>query len=144
MSTTPASSPEPTDPATVKGAGLNGWLAFATIILFLSGCFGALYGLTAILNDDVITIGGGQGVVIWSFTAWGWITLVIGVLMVATSIGLVIGRESARWLAVAFATLNALAQFALVTAFPLWSILIIVLDVVIIYQLVVRWEVPLK
>lgn len=41
---------------------------------------------------------------------------------------------------VIFATLNAIAQIGLVTAFPLWSILVIALDVIVIYQLTARWE----
>lgn len=122
---------------------MNGWIAFAAIILFLNGCFGVLYGLGAVLNDDVVTVGGGGGVVVWDFTVWGWITLIIGVLMLITSIGLFTGNGAARWLGVLFALLSALAQFAFVTAFPLWAILVIVLDIVVIYQLVVRWEVRL-
>ncbi|HEY4096344.1 MAG TPA: hypothetical protein VGM33_12560 [Baekduia sp.] len=122
------------------GAGTNAWIAFAGILLFLNGCFGALYGLAAILNDDVVTVGGGTGVTIWDFTAWGWIHLVLGVVMMLVSVGLFTGMGAARWLAIGFAMLNALAQFAIISAFPLWGILLIVLDVVIIYQLIVRWD----
>lgn len=146
MSTVPGSANPavpPPDPPEVAGAGMNGWIAFAAIILFLNGCFGVLYGLGAVLNDDVVTVGGGGGVVVWDFTVWGWITLIIGVLMLITSIGLFTGNGAARWLGVLFALLSALAQFAFVTAFPLWAILVIVLDIVVIYQLVVRWEVRL-
>jgi predicted phosphoribosyltransferase len=46
----------------------------------------------------------------------------------------------ARVIAIIFATLSALAQFGIVTAFPLWAILIITLDVIVIYQLAVNWE----
>lgn len=146
MSTVPGSANPgypPPDPPSVRGAGLNGWIAFAGIILFLNGCFGVLYGLGAVLNDDVVTVGGGGGVVVWDFTVWGWITLIIGVLMIITAIGLFTGNGAARWLGVLFALLSALAQFAFVTAFPLWAILVIVLDIVVIYQLIVRWEVDL-
>jgi hypothetical protein len=146
MSTAPGSANPgypPPDPPSVRGAGLNGWIAFAGIILFLNGCFGVLYGLGAVLNDDVVTVGGGGGVVVWDFTVWGWITLIIGVLMIITAIGLFTGNGAARWLGVLFALLSALAQFAFVTAFPLWAILVIVLDIVVIYQLIVRWEVDL-
>jgi hypothetical protein len=139
MSTEPLSSRTRSEPLPA-GAGTNGWIAFAGILLFLNGCFGALYGLAAILNDKVVTVGGGTGVTIWDFTAWGWIQLVIGVLMMITAVGLFTGNGAARWLAIGFAMLSALAQFAIISAFPLWGILLIVLDVVIIYQLVVRWD----
>jgi hypothetical protein len=122
------------------GAGSNGWIAFAGIVLFLNGMFGALYGLAAILNDDVVTVGGGTGVTVWDFTAWGWIQLIIGIVMVIVAVGLFTGNAAARWLAVGMAMLSALAQFGIISAFPLWAILVIVLDVVVIYQLVARWE----
>jgi hypothetical protein len=130
----PASRPLP------AGAGPNGWLAFAAIMLFLNGTFGALFGLAAVLNDEVVTVGGGQGVVIWDFTAWGWISIAVGILMVTTGVGLVTGNAAARWLAVLFTVASALLQFAYAPAFPLWSILAIVLDVVILYQLIARWQ----
>lgn len=135
-SPTPAGSREPLPP----GAGPNGWLAFAAIMLFLNGMFGALFGLAAVLNDDIVTVGGGQGVIIWDFTVWGWVSIVVGILMVTTGIGLVTGNTGARWLAVAFTVGNALLQFTYISAFPLWSILVITLDVVILYQLVARWQ----
>jgi hypothetical protein len=122
------------------GAGPNGWLAFAGIVLFLNGVFSALFGLAAVLNDDVVTVGGGQGVVIWDFTAWGWISIVLGIVMALTGIGLFTGNAAARWLAIVFTTINALVQFAYVPAFPLWTLLVIALDVVILYQLIARWQ----
>jgi hypothetical protein len=122
-----------------RGAGANAWIAFAAIVLFLNGCFGALYGLAAVLNDKVVTVGG-TGVTVWDFTAWGWIQMVIGAAMVLVAIGLLTGNGAARWFAIGLAMLNALAQFGIISAFPLWAILVIVLDIVVIYQLVARWE----
>jgi hypothetical protein len=136
MTTSTRSSSRDTLPA---GAGPNGWIAFAGIMLFLSGTFSALYGLAAILNDEVLSVGG-RGVVIWDFTTWGWITLIIGVVMAFTAVGLFLGKGAARWLAILFTMFNAIAQFGTVTAFPLWSLLLITLDVVILYQLVARWQ----
>jgi hypothetical protein len=121
------------------GAESNGWLAFAGIVLFLNGIFAALYGLTAILNDEVITVGG-RGVVVWDFTHWGWIQMIAGVVMALTAVGLFMGTTAARWLAVAIVTFHATLQFVFISAFPLWAILSIVLDVVILYQLLARWQ----
>lgn len=121
------------------GAGPNGWLAFSSIILFINGLFASFWGLAALLNDEVLTVGG-QGLVLWDFTAWGWITLIIGIVLVTTSVGLVLGWTAARWLAVVFVTIHALTQFAVITAFPLWSILLVTLDIVILYNLFVRWQ----
>jgi hypothetical protein len=122
-----------------RGAGANAWIAFAAIVLFLNGCFGVLYGLAAVLNDEVVTVGG-NGVTLWDFTTWGWIQMVLGAVMALVAIGLFMGNRGARWIAVGLAMLNALAQFGIISAFPLWAILVIVLDIVVIYQLVARWE----
>lgn len=120
--------------------GLNGWQAFAAIILLLNGFFSFLFGLTAVLNEDVLVVGGRAGVIILDFTAWGIILMTIGALMVTVSIGLFRGSSAARVAAIAIAGLNALLQFGTASAFPLWSLLVIALDVIIIYQLTARWR----
>jgi hypothetical protein len=65
---------------------------------------------------------------------------VIGAVQILTGFGLYSASNVARVIAIIFAALSALAQFGIVTAFPLWAILIIALDVVVIYQLAVNWE----
>jgi hypothetical protein len=127
-------------PALPAGAGPNAWIAFSGIVLFLNGVFGALFGLAAILNDEVVTVGGGQGVVIWDFTAWGWIALVLGTVMALTGVGLFTGATAARWLAVLFTAGHAMLQFVFAPAFPLWAVFSVVLDVVILYNLLARWQ----
>ena len=124
-------SARPTDEQSV-------WVIFAGVILFIAGSLGFFYGLGAVLNDEAITVQG-RGVIVWDFTAWGWVHMVLGVIMVLTSAGLLMGVGWARVMGVIFATLNAIAQVGLITAFPLWSILLIALDVIVIYQLIARW-----
>jgi hypothetical protein len=132
------------DPAQRRGAygaeaEPGGWVVFAGIMLMIVGSLDALWGLAAILNDQVVTVGG-AGVVVWDFTAWGWAHLIWGLLMVGTGLGLFAAMGWARWAGVFFATVSAILQFGVITAFPLWALLIIALDVVIIYQLTVRWR----
>lgn len=117
----------------------TGWTVFAGVMLFIVGGLDALFGLSAILNDQVVLVGG-EGVVIASITTWGWIHLIVGLAMVATGMGLFTGSPTARIFAVAFVALNALLQFVWFPAAPLWSFLMILLDVTIIYQLTARWE----
>ena len=89
-------------------------------------------------NDEAITVQG-RGVIVWDFTAWGWAHMILGVIMVLTSAGLLMGLGWARVVGVIFATLNAIAQVGLITANPRWSISLIALDVIVIYQLTARW-----
>jgi hypothetical protein len=62
--------------------------------------------------------------------------------MVSTALGLFASRGWARWMAVLFAMVNAFAQFGAASAFPVWSLIVIALDVVVIYQLTARWRSP--
>jgi hypothetical protein len=115
------------------------WIIFAAVTLFMSGGFNVLFGIAALLNDEVVAVGG-DGVAIWDFTTWGWILLVAGVVMMLTGIGLGLGVGIARWLAVVFVMLNAMFQFGIASAFPLLAILVIALDIVILYYLTAGWS----
>lgn len=117
----------------------SGWAIFAGIILALNGFFGMMYGLAGILNDQVLHVGG-RGPVVLDFTTWGWVTLILGVLMTLAGVGILLGNGAARWLGVAFAFLSACAQFGTISSFPLWGVLVIAIDITIIYQLVARWH----
>lgn len=140
MSSTTPTTPLSSAPSRAPEPGLSGWAVFAGVVLLINGCFGVMFGLAAILNDKVVKVGGEGGVTIWDFTAWGWITLVIGGLMMIASAGLFAAKGWARWLAVLFASLNALAQFGTISAFPLWALLVIALDIIVIYHLIARWD----
>jgi hypothetical protein len=118
---------------------LSGWIVFAALMLVVAGGFSLIYGLAAVLNDQVVTVGG-RGVIVWDFTVWGWIHMVAGALMLLTSWGLFALKGWARWTAVFLVVVNAMLQMATITAFPLWSIMMITLDVIIIYQLTANWR----
>lgn len=117
----------------------TGWTVFAGVLLFIIGSLDALWGLAAILNDEVVFVGG-QGVIIADVTTWGWIHLILGSIVASTGLGLFAGAEWARWAAIFFVTINAIAQIVWFPAAPLWAFLIIILDVTVIYQLTARWE----
>lgn len=117
----------------------SGWRVFAGSVLLLAGCFNVIWGLVALFNPRVITVSG-QGLVIWDFTVWGWTYVVIGALMAAASVGLFMMQPWARWLALVFASLSAILAVLYLPAYPLFSLLMVILDVVVIYQLSARWQ----
>jgi hypothetical protein len=118
---------------------LSGWIAFAGVVLIIVGSLDALWGLAAILNDEVVVVGG-QGALIVDLTTWGWVHLILGSIIALTGFGLLTGNTAARVAAIFFVAVNAIAQIVWFPAAPLWAMLIIFLDVVIIYQLTARWE----
>jgi hypothetical protein len=116
----------------------SGWAAFAGVVMFLVGSLNAFWGLGAILNDDIVVVGG-EGALIADLTLWGWVHLILGSLIALTGLGLLTGNSAARLAAIFFLTVNAIAQIVWFPAAPLWAFMIVVLDVVIIYQLTARW-----
>ena len=114
-------------------------VASAAVILFLSGTFSGLYGLAAVLNDKVVSVGG-RGVIVLDFTTWGWIHMGLAAVMIATSLGLFAGQTWSRWTAVMLCILNAILQLTIITAFPIWALIVIALDVTVMYQLTENWK----
>lgn len=117
----------------------TGWTVFAGVVLLIVGSLDALWGLAAILNEEVVIVGG-SGVILADVSTWGWVHLILGSIVAITGLGLFSGSSSFRWAAVFFVAINAVTQIVWFPAAPLWAMLIIFLDVVIIYQLTARWE----
>lgn len=128
--------PEPRDP---QAAAPGAILIFAAVSMFLSGGFGVLWGLAAVLNGKVAQAGGNGGVPIADFTAWGWVWIVLGVVLMLTGVGIGLGVGVARWMAVAVVGVSALATFGIMAAFPILALVVIALDLVVLYQLLARW-----
>jgi hypothetical protein len=125
--------------STSRGSDYSGWAAFAGVVMFIVGSLDALWGLGAILNDDIVVVGG-QGALIADITTWGWVHLLLGSAVALTGVGLIMGSGVSRWVAVILIGINAISQIVWFPAAPLWSFLLIVLDVTIIYQLTARWD----
>lgn len=116
-----------------------GWVVFAAVMLMVIGGLDALYGLAAILNNEVVVVGG-QGVIVADITTWGWITLIVGLVIALTGAGLLAGMSAARWAAVFLVAVNAILQLPWFPAAPLWTVLMVTLSVIVIYQLTMHWE----
>lgn len=120
------------------GGERSTWIAFAGVMMVILGFLDAIWGLAAILNDEVVVVGG-HGALIFDITAWGWFQLLLGAVIGLTGFGLLVGNEAARVVGIFLLGLNAILQVVWFPAAPLWAFLMIVLDVVIIYQLTVNW-----
>jgi hypothetical protein len=70
-----------------------------------------------------------------SLRSWGWITLILSVLLLIAAGGVLAGDQLARWFAVAMVGLNAINQMFFLPAYPFWSLTIIAIDVVALYGL---------
>jgi hypothetical protein len=122
-----------------KASGPTGWAVFAGTVLAIVGAFNIIYGLAAIFRDEVITTTG-QHVIVWDVTRYGWILFIFGIFQLLAGMALFAGASWARWTAVVLAGLNAVGNVPFLTVQPLWTALIIALDIIVIYQLTARWE----
>ena len=114
-------------------------VAFAGIMLALIGFFDILQGLTALFNDEYFAVRGGE-LLVFDFTTWGVITLIWGAMLVAAGFGLLAGRGGARVFAIVVVFVNMIVQIAFLAAYPIWSAIIIALDVFVLYALTARWD----
>ena len=121
----------------------TGWIVFAGFVLVLVGAMDALQGLVAIIKDEYV-VATAKGLAIVDVTTWGWLTLIWGALLVLTGFGLLGGAGWARWVAIIGVGINALAQIGFMAnypqAYPLWNILIVTLNILVLYALTARWQ----
>jgi hypothetical protein len=122
-----------------RASGPTGWAVFAGTVLAIVGAFNIIYGLAAIFRDEVVTTTGSH-VIVWDVTKWGWILFIFGILQLLAGMALFAGSSWARWVAVVLAGLNAVGNVGFLTVQPIWTALIIALDIIVIYQLTARWE----
>jgi hypothetical protein len=125
----------PTPGATAgRRARTSGWLAFAGILALIVGAFNFIDGLVALFNDEYYLAGSNE-ILVFNFTAWGWIWLVVGLVQLAVGGGILAGQMWARVTGVVFAALAAIGHLAFLQAFPVWSVLTIGMCVLLIYAL---------
>ncbi len=120
----------------VERSTSSGWLGFAGLLVLLLGVMNALEGIVALANDKYGAFIGGSFYV-FDLTGWGWIHLVLGLLMIATGIGILAGQEWARGIGIGLAAAAAVIQMLYLTSAPLWSLINIGICVLVIYALVV-------
>jgi hypothetical protein len=130
---TPAAS-RPTASGQQSALFATGFAMFAGVLMILAGLWGVLAGFAAILNDEVY-VTTPEYVYSFDITGWGWIHLILGVLVVAAGVGVVQGATWAVVVGIVLASLSALVNFAFIPYYPVWSIMIIALDVVVIWAL---------
>jgi hypothetical protein len=110
-----------------------GLIIFASVLLAIAGFFNLIYGIAAIADSHVFVANAHY--VFGNLRAWGWITLIIAVLQLFAAAGVLMGNQLARWFGVAVIGLSAIDQMFFMGAYPLWSIMIIAVDVVALYGL---------
>ena len=115
-----------------------GWILFAAVIMLLVGTFHIIQGLVALLNDDYFVVASSGLILNVSYTAWGWTHIIGGVIAVAAGLALFRGKMWARIVGTVVACVSAVVNVGFLGAYPIWSTVMIALDVAVIMALTVH------
>jgi hypothetical protein len=111
-----------------------GLILFAAVMMMMAGVFQAFAGLVAIFENEFY-VATRDYVFQLDATTWGWIHLLVGVVMGLAGWGVLSGQTWARVVGITLAVLSAITNFLFIPYYPVWSLLIIAVDVLVIWAL---------
>ena len=121
------------------GRRLAGFVVFAGALLMVEGLINVVHGLTALLSDDRLGIHR-ENLIIVNVTAWGWVVLISGLLLIPIGGALLTGAAWSRIAGIVVVSLHAVTQVGWLSAYPVWAVLMIALDIIVLYALTARWS----
>jgi hypothetical protein len=122
------------------GGAWTGWVVFASIMLAVIGALNIVQGLVALLREGYFAVPSGDKLLLMNYDAWGVVMLIWGILQLGAGFGLNNGHGWARVLAIIVACVSIVIQTVFLSAFPIWSVIIIALDVMVVFALTARWS----
>lgn len=111
-----------------------GWTMFASIMMIVMGFWWIITGIVAIAKDEFFVITQ-EWVFEFDVTAWGWIHLILGIVILAAGFGLYTAQVWARTVGVIIAAIAALVAFAWMPYYPIWGIIFVAVSVAVIWAL---------
>ena len=111
-----------------------GFTVFAGVMMIMAGGFQAIAGLVAIFENEFYATTRNY-ILKFDVTTWGWIHLLLGLLVLFAGFAMLSGKTWGRVIGIVLASLSALANFAFIPYYPIWSLVIIALDVFVIWAL---------
>ena len=119
----------------------SGWVGFAALLALIIGMIDFIMGLIAIVRGEYYAIHGNQ-LIIFDTTTWGWLTLLMGIVIVLLGLALANGSGFARWVVIIAVSVNLLGNLAWLgnTGYPLWSLTVVALEIIVLYALTARWS----
>jgi hypothetical protein len=122
-------------------AGLTkwvGWVLFTGIVMMVSGLISLIQGLVALVDDDFYLVKAESLAIDLDYTAWGWLLVAFGVLLIGAGYAVLFGHLWARFIALIVVFLHAMINLTFLAAYPIWSMIAIALDLIAIYAIAVH------
>jgi hypothetical protein len=135
MSVQDSRSPSPSAHRSQSGWAV-GLSLFAGILMIIGGVFNAMEGVVALARNEIY-VATPRYLFAFDLTTWGWIQLILGVVVAIAGFGVITGQLWGRLVGITLAALSMLANFAFIPYYPLWSLSIIALNVFVIWALCV-------
>ena len=117
-----------------------GWILFAGVMMIVLGLFHAFQGFVALYDDDYYLVGRRGLAIEAGYTAWGWIHLALALLVMAAGVALLNGRLWGRVVGVVLAVVSILVNAGFLAAYPIWSTIMIAVDILVIWALTVHGD----
>jgi hypothetical protein len=115
-------------------SGWAGWVVFAGIMMIIGGSLNIIYGVVALV-DHHWSGWGNLNHLYLSVNSWGWILLIMGIIVLISGFGVMTGNLAARIVGICIASLSLLGNFFVIPLYPFWALTIIVLDTLVIWAL---------
>jgi hypothetical protein len=124
----------------MNSKSMAGWIGFAGIMMLIVGSLDFFQGLIALIDDEYFVVTQ-SGFLVVDLTGWGWIMMIWGALLLLGGLGLLSAQGWARWFAIVVVSLNFIIQLGFLgnSAYLLWSLTVIGLNMIILYALTARW-----
>jgi hypothetical protein len=114
--------------------GGEGWVLFAGMMLGILGTLNVIEGIAAVSTSTFFV--NDAKYIFSDLNTWGWVMIVLGVVQGLTAIGVWMRVKAVRWVGVTIASLNAIAQMFFLPAYPLLSLMLFTVDILVIYGLI--------
>jgi hypothetical protein len=112
----------------------SGWLTYAATLVLIGGVLNIIWGIGAI--DSANFFVANAHYVISDLSTWGWVSLIVGAVLVAAGLAIFSGRRWAVWVGIVFASLNMIVQLLAIPSYPFWSLAVFALDLLAVYGLI--------
>jgi hypothetical protein len=119
----------------------SGWIGFAGLMLLIIGSIDFFEGLIAVIRKEYYAFTP-QGIIIFDTTTWGWLAMIMGVILFLVGLGLTGGASWARWVAIVLLVVNLLGQIGWVgsSQHQIWSLTVVALEIIVLFALTARWS----
>ncbi|WP_405680507.1 MULTISPECIES: DUF7144 family membrane protein [unclassified Streptomyces] len=115
-------------------APTSGTTLVAACFMIFGGAMAIFEGISALAKDDVF-LATRHYVFEFSLTGWGWVHLILGIVIVLAGCAVLSGALWARYFGVFVAGLGAIANFLWIPYYPLWALVLVAVNLFVCWAL---------